>query len=138
MLQAEALLNLGRAPEAIPLINVTRTANGLPAIPTTSAATDAVPGGTACVPRMPQPGVFTTSVCGTVFEAMKWEKRLETALTGYAQWYLDSRGWGDLPVGTGTSWPVPYQELDSRGKPLYNGVTVAGASTYGLGRGGNF
>ena len=138
MLQAEALMNLGRTPEAIPLINVTRTANGLPAIPTTSASTDAVPGGTACVPRIPQPAVFTTSVCGTVFEAMKWEKRMETALTGYAQWYLDSRGWGDLPVGTGTSWPVPYQELDSRAKPLYNGVTVAGASTYGLGRGGNF
>jgi hypothetical protein len=138
MLQAEALMRLNRTPEAIPLINVTRTANGLPAIPTTALQTDAVPGGTACVPRIPQPGVYTTSVCGTVFEAMKWEKRVETALTGYCQWFLDSRGWGDLPVGTGISWPVPYQELDSRSKPLYNGVALAGPSNYGLGRGAGF
>ncbi len=138
LLQAEALIALGRTPEAIPLINVTRVANGLPAIPTTALSSDAVPGGTACVPRVPQPGVFTTSVCGSVFEAMKWEKRMETALTGYSQWYLDGRGWGDLPPGTGLSWPVPYQELDSRAKPLYNGIAVAGANTYGLGRGGNF
>jgi hypothetical protein len=54
------------------------------------------------------------------------------------QWYLDSRGWGDLPVGTALSWPVPYQELDSRAKPLYNSTLAAGASTYGLGRGAGF
>ena len=138
MLQAEALIRLGRTAEAIPLINVTRTANGLAAIPTTAASTDPVPGGNACVPRVPQPAVFTTAVCGSVFEAMKWEKRLETALTGWNQWYLDSRGWGDLPVGTALSWPVPYQELDARAKPLYNSTSAAGASTYGLGRGAGF
>ncbi len=140
MLQAEALIRLGRTAEAIPLINVTRTANNLPAIPTTAAATDAVPGGNACVPKVPQPGVFTTAVCGSVLEALKWEKRMETQLTGYAQWYLDSRGWGDLPVGTSLSWPVPYQELDSRAKPLYSNTAtqIAGASTYGLGRGAGF
>lgn len=138
LLQAEALINLGRTAEAIPLINVTRVANNLPAIPTSAAATDAVPGGNACVPRVPQPGVFTTAVCGSVFEALKWEKRMETALTGHAQWFMDGRGWGDLPPGTGVSWPVPYQELDSRSKPLYNGVIVAGANTYGLGRGNGF
>ncbi len=138
MLQAEALIRLNRTAEAIPLINVTRTANNLAAIPTTSASTDPVPGGTACVPKVPEPGVFTRAVCGSVLEAMKWEKRMETALTGYASWFLDSRGWGDLPVGTGVSWPVPYQELDSRGKPLYDGQLVSGASTYGLGRGNGF
>ena len=138
MLQAEALLRLNRTAEAVPLINTTRVANGLAAIPTSALSTDAVPGGNACVPRVPQPNVFTTSVCGSVFEAMKWEKRMETALTGYNQWYLDARGWGDLPLGTGLSWPVPYQELDSRSKPLYNGIAVAGASTYGLGRGTGF
>ena len=138
LLQAEALVSLGRTAEAIPLINTTRVVNGLPAIPTTSAATDAVPGGSACVPRVPQPGVFTTAICGSVFEALKWEKRMETALTGYNQWFFDSRGWGDLPVGTGLSWPVPYQELDSRAKPLYSGQLVSGPSTYGLGRGAGF
>ena len=32
-----------------------------------------------------------------------------------AIWYLDSRGWGDLPEGTALFWPVPYQELQVRG-----------------------
>ena len=41
-------------------------------------------------------------------------------------------------VGTALSWPVPYQELDSRAKPLYNSTLAAGASTYGLGRGSGF
>ena len=53
-------------------------------------------------------------VCGDAWEAMKYEKRLETAMTGYGQWYFDSRGWGDLPVGTPVHWPVPNQEADAR------------------------
>ena len=53
-------------------------------------------------------------------------------------WDFDGRGWGDLPVGTGISWPVPYQELDSRSKPLYSGNLLSGPSTYGLGRGAGF
>ena len=138
MLQAEALMNLGRTAEAVPLINISRVRNNLPAILASANSTDPVPGGNACVPRVPTPGVFTTIQCGSVFEAMKWEKRMETTLTGYAQWYLDSRGWGDLPQGTGTSWPVPFQELDSRSKPLYNGLTVSGPSTYGFGRSAGF
>ncbi|MBC7841838.1 MAG: hypothetical protein H7099_05985 [Gemmatimonadaceae bacterium] len=140
MLQAEALIRLNRTAEAIPLINTTRTANNLTAIPTTLASTDPVPGASSCVPKVPQPGVFTTAVCGSVFEAMKWEKRLETQMTGFSQWFFDARGWGDLPVGTSLSWPVPYQELDSRRKPLYSNATsqLAGASTYGLGRGSGF
>mgnify|MGYP003291237819 CR=1 FL=1 len=53
-------------------------------------------------------------------EAMKYEKRLETAYTTYGAWFFDSRGWGDLPVGTPLEWPVPFQELDARLLPLYN------------------
>jgi len=45
---------------------------------------------------------------------MKWEKRLETSFTGYAQWFIDSRGWGDLTRGTVTEWPVPWEELYAR------------------------
>ncbi|MBC7561825.1 MAG: hypothetical protein H7305_02810 [Gemmatimonadaceae bacterium] len=63
---------------------------------------------------------------------------MDTTLTGYAQWFIDSRGWGDLSQGRGTSWPVPFQELDSRSKPLYNGLTVSGPSTYGFGRSAGF
>ncbi|HET9634486.1 MAG TPA: hypothetical protein VFP26_01030, partial [Gemmatimonadaceae bacterium] len=72
------------------------------------------PGGNACVPRVPQPPSYTTTACGSVYEAMKWEKRLETAFTGYAQWYIDSRGWGDLAQGTVLEWPVPWEELYAR------------------------
>jgi hypothetical protein len=71
---------------------------------------------------------------------MKWEKRLESAYTTYGAWYLDSRGWGDLPEGTPLSWPVPFQELDARKKPIYDlgGVGQPGGaapSLYGFGSG---
>lgn len=131
MLRAEALLQLGRPAEAIPIINVSRVANGLPAIPTTNGVNDPVPGGTGCVPRVPVAG-GTATACGSTFEAMKWEKRMETALTGYSQWYLDSRGWGDLVVGTPLEWAVPVQELSSRLKPQYQNTRRAAAGTYGF------
>ncbi len=84
------------------------------------------------MPRVPQPPNFTSTACGTVFEAMKWEKRVETAFTGYAQWFVDSRGWGDLTRGTTLEWPVPWQELYARlTLTLYTTTRVAGAGTYG-------
>jgi hypothetical protein len=90
------------------------------------------------VPRVPVGPDYTTTACGSVFEAMKWEKRMETAYTTYGAWFFDSRGWGDLPIGTPVSWPVPYQELDARLHPIYDlgGVNQpggAGQSTYGYG-----
>lgn len=135
MLRAEALIRLGRTAEAIPIINASRTANGLPAIP---AGATVVPGGTAaapviggasCVPRYPVSA--TTTACGTILEAMKYEKRMESAFTGYSQWFIDNRGWGDLVVGTPLEWPVPNQEMNSRAKVSYNGQRrQAAPSTY--------
>lgn len=131
LLAAEAHIRLGNAAAAIPLINVSRTAAGLPAIPAGAAATDPVPGGSACVPRTPVPSGSTyTLPCASLLEAMKYEKRLETAHTGYIQWFLDSRGWGDLPQGTATEWPVPYQEMDARARPFYGSTRAAGRGTY--------
>ena len=84
-------------------------------------ATDPVPGGVSCVPRVPNPATnYTSSICGTLFEALKWEKRLELAYMQYGAWYLDSRGWGDLAQGTALEWPVPYQEMDTRSEAFYN------------------
>ncbi len=135
MLRAEALIRLNRTAEAIPLINASRTANGLPAIP---AGATVVPGGTAaapliggasCTPRVPVSA--TTTACGSVLEAMKYEKRMESAFTGYSQWFIDNRGWGDLVAGTPIEWPVPVQEMNSRNKIAYNGLRVQAApSTY--------
>jgi hypothetical protein len=75
-----------------------------------------------------------------MFEAMKWEKRLETLFTGYSQWFLDSRGWNDLPVGSPLQYPVPYQEMDARFEAFYNSIVndkqwQALGNTYGFGVG---
>jgi hypothetical protein len=144
MLWAEGLMKLGRDAEAVPLINRTRTANNLPAFPAGSVASTpapAQPGGsaTSCVPRTPT-GPANTLECGTMYEAMKWEKRMETLYTGYAQWFVDSRGWGDLPVGSPEMYPVPYQEMDARSQTFYNSPVgdpkwQALTNTYGFGVG---
>jgi hypothetical protein len=74
---------------------------------------------------------------------MKWEKRMETAFTGPYMWYLDGRGWGDLPVGTALMWPTPFQEIDTRqtsaNPPPYvsgyggvGGTNAAPVGNYGL------
>jgi len=142
MLQAEGLIRKGQFAQAAALINVTRTKNGLPAI-TAFDATSPVPGGAAaCVPRVPQPPNASTVACGNMFEAMKWEKRMEEAYVQFAAWFLDGRGWGDLPEGTALFWAVPYQDLQSRGyaiDKIYGAGlgagnapgSVAGKSTYG-------
>jgi hypothetical protein len=126
MLQAEGLIRTNRFSEAAALINVTRTRNGLPAI-TDFSATAAVPGGANCVPRVPQLPNAQTTACGNMMEAMKWEKRIETAFTSFAPWFLDGRGWGDFAENTPVFWAVPYQDLQARGYAI--------SAIYGAGSG---
>ncbi|HEX2779309.1 MAG TPA: hypothetical protein VHM30_07410 [Gemmatimonadaceae bacterium] len=139
MLAAEGYIRTNNIPAAAALIDKTRVPNGLPALTgVVTTATQPVPGGAACVPRIPAAPNFTTTVCGNIMEAMKWEKRMEAAYTTFGAWFFDSRGWGDLPVATAIEWPVPYQELDARVKPLYdlgggNPKGSAGPSSYGFG-----
>ncbi|NUO63429.1 MAG: hypothetical protein HOQ11_17565 [Gemmatimonadaceae bacterium] len=139
MLAAEGYIRTNNIPAAAALIDKTRVPNGLAALTgVVTTATQPVPGGAGCVPRVPVSPTFTTTACGNIFEAMKWEKRMETAYTTFGAWYFDSRGWGDLPEGTALEWPVPYQELDARVKPIYDlgGPSLpqhAGVSTYGFG-----
>ena len=134
MLAAEGYIRTNRVALAIPLINTYRTRAGLAAIPSTTDANTVIPGGAACVPRVPQPPGYTTTACGNVLEAMKWEKRLETSFTGYAQWWIDARGWGDLVQNTVVEWPVPWQELYARvNLNLYTTDKVRAAKgTYGF------
>ena len=134
LLAAEAYYRLTDFTNAAIKINITRQANGvLPAV--VDAGT--VPGGAACVPRVPDPAQnYQKAKCGDLWEALKWEKRLETAYIVYGAWYFDSRGWGDLAEGTALEWPIPYQELDTRIKPYYNlggigGKSAAAKGTYG-------
>jgi hypothetical protein len=148
MLQAEGLIRTGNGAAAAALINVTRVANGLPAISAVitapvpgGTAAAPVPGGTSCVPRVPDPAPAQGAAspgthCGDMMEAMKYEKRIEEAYTHFADWFIDMRGWGDLPQGTGLFWAVPYQDLQVRVHPNYSaGGGLPGSSaalgTYG-------
>jgi len=136
MLAAEGHIRKGNFAAAVAIIDKYRTGAGLPALGNITSLTQPVPGGNACVPRVPTSAGNATQ-CGNIMEAMKWEKRMETAFTGYGQWYFDARGWGDLAEGTNIHWPVPYQELDSRQMPIYDiggigGVAAAPKGTYGF------
>ena len=104
-----------------------------------------VPASRSCVPRVPDAASpsrpYTKSKCGNIWDALKWEYRMETAYTGYGMWFYAARGWGDLPVGTATDWPVPNQEMDARSEPFYStggtgGRDAAGPGNYGLFLGG--
>lgn len=118
LIQAEGLFRAGNFAGAAALVNASRVTNGgLPAI-TAFDATSAVPGGaTSCVPKVPV-APFNVVACGNLWDALKYEKRIETAYTTYAPWFLDGRGWGDLPKDTPLYWAVPYQDLQSRDRPL--------------------
>ncbi|BAH37763.1 MAG TPA: RagB/SusD family nutrient uptake outer membrane protein [Gemmatimonas aurantiaca] len=132
MLAAEGYIRTGNIPAAVALINVTRVKNGLEAIPTNISATAPISTSASCVPRVPQGPNFTSTACGTVLEAMKYEKRMETAYTGYMIWFADNRGWGDLVTGTVVEWPVPYQEMQVRQQKYYNGTNRSVRGTYGF------
>jgi hypothetical protein len=136
LLQAEGLYKLGGNDAMVAtLINRTRTrgmdtlqgftcptggcarGGGLPAVLAirTPAATGTL--ATGCVPRVPT-GPTGPLVCGDLWEALKYEKRIETAYTHFSPWYFDGRRWDDLPKDTPLWWPVPFQELQARGRPI--------------------
>jgi hypothetical protein len=134
LLRAEALYKLGGNDATVAsLINNSRTATmgpisgftcpssgcarggGLPAVLAvrTPLATGTMPN---CVPKVPT-GPTGPVVCGDLWDALKYEKRMETAYTTYAPWFLDGRRWDDLPKDTPLFWPVPFQDLQARGRP---------------------
>lgn len=123
LLQAEGLYRAGNYAGAAALVNISRVANGLPAI-TDFNATSPVPGGANCVPKVPV-APFNVVGCGNLWDALKYEKRIETAYTHFAPWFLDGRGWGELPKDTPLFWAVPYQDLQARGTAL-NAIYGAG------------
>jgi hypothetical protein len=137
MLIAEGYIRAGNFAQAATLIDASRTRNGLPSVGTITSATQPIAGATACVPRVPQAPGFNTVACGNIMEAMKWEKRMETAFSCmFLCWYTDSRGWGDLPENTAVMWAVPFQEMDARVQPFYSfgggNAGSAAKSTYGF------
>lgn len=134
LLAAEGYIRTGQFALAAPLIDASRTAHGLPAVGITDG-TSPVAGGTGCVPQVPTGPNYTATTCGNMLEAMKYELRMETAWTGYMQWFRHHRRWGDMIEGTPLEWPVPYQEMQARRLPFYDGTLVAPTGTYQFGNG---
>lgn len=101
LLKAEALIRLGRAAEAVPLINKTRTANGqLPAVTVAGPPDEA-----GCVPRK------LNGQCGSLWDALRYEKRIEGIGVSGVIAYFDARGWQTLPENSILQLPVPGSEL---------------------------
>lgn len=109
LLKAEALIRLNRAAEAVVLINKTRVANGqLPAVTIAGPPDEA-----GCVPRK------LSGACGSLWDALRYEKRIEGfGVTGVIG-FFDARGWQTLSVNTPIHLPVPGRELAVLLRPLY-------------------
>jgi hypothetical protein len=143
LLAAEGYLRLNQLPAAIARIDSSRvTIGGLPSLAALTDTVTPVPGGAvACVPKVPDAAQnYLGTRCGNLWDALKWEYRMETAYTGYGMWYFAGRGWGDLPQNTATQWPVPFNEMDARRQLFYGfgggGPSSAGPGNYGLFPGG--
>jgi len=120
LIRAEAYLNTGDPDRAAGLINRTRVRNG--GLPPVTAA--GVPAARSCVPRTQQ------GACGSLFDALRYEKRIETAGVEGSVAYWDARGWGTLLIGTPVHFPVPWRDLELIGVPLYTfGGSGAGSVT---------
>ena len=124
LIRAEALIRLGRAAEAVPLINKTRVANGqLPLV-----TIDGPPDQPGCVPRKYMPGA-TQGACGSLWDALRYEKRIEMAGVDPSVAYADARGWQTLVQDTYIQFPVPGRELGTTLKALYTyGGGLAGSA----------
>lgn len=126
LLRAEAMLRLNRVQEAVDLINVTRTRgvklgdeftdSNLP--PLTVNGVPEVDG--ECVPRT------KSGECGTVMDALMWERAVELfGQNPYRAWQ-DRRGFGQLQSGTPLHMPIPARYLISLGMDLYTFGGVGG------------
>ncbi len=101
LLKAEGLIRLGRATEAVPLINKTRVANGqLPPV-----TIDGPPDEPGCVPRK------SNGQCGSLWDALRYEKKIEGVGVSGVIAFFDARGWQELPQYTFVHMPVPGSEL---------------------------
>jgi hypothetical protein len=119
LLKAEALIRLGRASEAVPLINLTRVANGqLPPV-----SVDGPPDEAGCVPRK------QNGACGSLWDALRYEKGIELLGMDGVTAFFDARGWQTLPPDTFVQLPIPGRELAVLQRPLYSYGGPGGGSS---------
>jgi len=107
--EAEAHYRMGQLELARDLINATRVANGeLPAV-TVDGVTDAAD----CVPRT------TTGACGSLLDALVYERLIELAFLDPVRTWGDKRGFGALTTGTILHLPIPYEQQKILDIPYY-------------------
>jgi hypothetical protein len=133
LIKAEALIRRSVAdiPAAVALINKTRVNNGgLQPLPATMTRTSLIPGaapgeaGPACVPR----SFRDPSKCGTILDALLWEKRLESSGIESTINYADWRRFGMLRKGSMISMPLHSRGLVALNVPYYTyGGTLPGS-----------
>jgi hypothetical protein len=114
LLLAEAEYRLGNKQRAADLINNTRVGNGgldsvLVSGPPQATAAEVA----RCVPRR------YDGSCGDLWDALMYEKRIETFGVHGMIPYGDARGWGCLLEGSVTELPIPGRQLDLLGFPVY-------------------
>jgi hypothetical protein len=116
LLKAEALIRLGRAEEAVPLVNLTRVEAGeLPPV-----TEEGPPLGEDCVPRK------HNGDCGSLWDALIHERQLELmGREGSVMWW-DFRGLNRLQEGTLIHFPVSGIEMENLGLPVYTFGGVGG------------
>lgn len=103
-LAAEANYRLGNREATMAIVNKYRTESG--ELPPFNSVDERAPGGDRCVPQLPD------GSCGTLWDAYKYEKRIELFHYGLGTEYFDDRGWGDLVTNTWQQLPIPGSELD--------------------------
>jgi hypothetical protein len=132
LFRAEAFLRKGMLPEAIALINVTRTraqkvGNTVynPNLPPLNPDGSVPEVNGACVPRR------ADGTCGDVWDALMYERDIELIGQEPTRSWMDRRGFGQLRDGIFVQLPVPARWLVSFGIPLYSfgGVGGEGSAT---------
>lgn len=103
IIAAEANYHLGNTAALMEHVNMSR-ANG--ELPPFTDPNGVAPGGDRCVPKM------NDGSCGNLWEAYKYEKRIELFHYGMATEYFDDRAWGDMVQHSWTQLPIPGIELD--------------------------
>jgi hypothetical protein len=102
------LYNLNQKTAAAAIINPSRIAAGLKPVDVNGPPSDA-----SCVPRK------ASGTCGDLFDALKYEKRMELFPLLAEVSYFDTRGWGELVTGTPIHLPPSGRDLASMGIPIY-------------------
>jgi len=120
-LTAEAAYWNGDMAKVMATVNKYRTKNG--ELPPFTNPNGPAPGGERCVPQM------ADGSCGNLWEAYKYEKRIELFHYGFGTEYFDDRGWDDLVQHTFLQLPIPASDLELLALDVYTFGGPGGASS---------